>query len=90
MDKATEIFANDPLLPAAARFAAARPSLGPVALMRRLGIGRKRAGLLLDALDDTRVLIGPGHRAAWRVNPHAWGKLNQKRNADQPQGSNNE
>lgn len=90
MSNTTETRANDPLMPAAARFAAARPSLGPVALMRRFDIGRRRAGLLLDALDDARVLIGPGHRAAWRVNPHAWGKLNQKCNADQQQGSDNE
>ncbi len=88
MSNTTETCANDPLMPAAARFAAARPSLGPVALMRRFGIGRRRAGLMLYALDDARVLIGPGHRAAWRVNPHAWAKLNSA--TDLQQGSNNE
>jgi DNA segregation ATPase FtsK/SpoIIIE-like protein len=67
--------AADPLYTAAARFAAARHRVGPVGLARRFNIGRRRAAVLLDALDAARVLIGPGHRGVWVVNSSAWASL---------------
>lgn len=67
---------DDPLLPAAMRFVAARPGrIGGGALMRRFGIGRKRAGTLLYVLSCTRVCLGGPVGGVWRVNYQAWRDL---------------
>lgn len=66
---------DDPLLPAVARFAAARPNLGATALVRRFGLGRRHAAQLLEALRVQRVCMGPAWCGVYRVNPHAWAAL---------------
>lgn len=67
---------DDPLLSAAMRFVAARPGrIGGGALMRRFGIGRKRAGTLLYVLSCTRVCLGGPVGGVWRVNHQAWRDL---------------
>lgn len=67
---------DDPLLPAVSRFVAARPgAIGAGALMRRFGIGRKRAGMLLYVLSCSRVCLGRPVRGVFRVNYWAWPDL---------------
>lgn len=67
---------DDPLVSAAMRFVAARPGrIGGGALMRRFGIGRKRAGTLLYVLNCARVCLGGPVRGVWRVNYQAWRDL---------------
>lgn len=66
---------DDPLLPAVARFAAARPNLGAGALVRRFCLGRRHAAQLLEVLRAQRVCMGPAWRGVYRVNPHAWAAL---------------
>lgn len=67
---------DDPLLSAAMRFVAARPGrIGGGSLMRRFGIGRKRAGTLLYVLSCTRVCLGGPVSGVWRVNYQAWRDL---------------
>ena len=80
----------DPLLPAVARFVAARPFTGSGALMRRYGIGLQRARWLLIKLEDRGVVRGHwsrlvargsiGERAVYafriyRVRPWVWAEL---------------
>ena len=67
---------DDPLVPAASRFVAARPgAIGSGALMRRFGIGRLRAGMLLYVLSCSRVCLGRPFRGVFRVNRQAWADL---------------
>ena len=67
---------DDPLLPAVSRFVAARPgAIGSGALMRRFGIGRLRAGILLYVLSCSRVCLGRPFRGVYRVNHEAWTAL---------------
>jgi hypothetical protein len=63
---------DDPLLPAVTRFVAARPVVGVVGLARRFGLGRRRAGRLLEVLRAQRVCLGYPWHGVYRVNPHAW------------------
>ncbi|WP_130901861.1 hypothetical protein [Pseudomonas sp. Sample_23] len=80
----------DPLLPAVARWVAARPFTGPGAVRRRFGIGLHRARRLLTALVERRLLRGQWCRVAsiafvagsedwafriYRVQPWAWADL---------------
>lgn len=66
---------DDPLLPAVTRFVAARPAIGRGALVRWFGVGRYRAGRLLEVLRAQRVCLGYPARNVYRVNPHAWAAL---------------
>ena len=66
---------DDPLLPAGARYADAVPNLGPGALVRRFGLGRRHAAQLLEVLRAQRVCMGLAWRGVYRVNPHAWAAL---------------
>lgn len=80
----------DPLLPAVARWVAARPFTGPGAVRRRFGIGLHRARRLLTALVERRLLRGHWCRVAsiafvagseewafriYRVQPWAWADM---------------
>lgn len=80
----------DSLLPAAARFVAARPFTGPRSLMRRFGIGLQRARWLLIDLEQQGVVKGHWSRLVatsqtrgvsvyshriYRVNPWAWNSI---------------
>lgn len=80
----------DSLLPAAARFVAARPFTGPRSLMRRFGIGLQRARWLLIDLEQQGVVKGHWSRLVaashtrgasvyshriYRVNPWVWNNI---------------
>jgi len=80
----------DPLLPAVARWVAARSFTGPGAIRRRFGIGLHRARRLLTALVERRLVRGQWCRVAsiafvagseewafriYRVQPCAWAEL---------------
>lgn len=81
---------TDSLLPAAARFVAARPFTGPRSLMRRFGIGLQRARWLLIDLEQQGVVKGHWSRLVaashtrgvavyshrvYRVNPWTWNNI---------------
>lgn len=70
---AAPLGADDPLLAAVSRFVAARRYVGSWAVMRRFGIGRKRATVLLGALRWMRIVWPMGR--VYRVNPSAWATL---------------
>lgn len=67
---------DDPLLPVVMRFVAARPGgIGAGALMRRFGLGRRRATRLLEVLRAQRVCLGAPWCGVYRVNHAAWASL---------------
>lgn len=72
----TPIGHDDPLVPAVSRFVAARPGLiGPGALVRRFGIGRRHARQLLEVLNASRVCLGRRPRGLWRIEHWVWPAL---------------
>lgn len=67
---------HDPLIEEVTRFAAARSCVGMTAIMRRFGVGRERAKLLMWALDERRILLS--YLKGWQVatvSPMAWPTL---------------